>query len=82
MYPLSPDSPDAPGTPNIDDVDSNCVKLSWSKPKSDGGDKIQGYVIEKKEKGKWEWMLLGACSTFAKITNGYRGVKKGKGMCL
>ena len=42
----------------IDDVDLESVKLSWSKPKEDGGDKIQGYVIEAKEKGSTKWKPL------------------------
>ena len=46
------DSPDAPGKPKVEDVDSDSVTLVWSKPSSDGGDRIQGYVIEVKEKGK------------------------------
>lgn len=45
------DTPDAPGSPSIEDIDSDSVTLSWTKPKSDGGDKLQGYVVEYKEKG-------------------------------
>ena len=36
------------------------MKLSWTKPKNDGGDKIQGYVIEKKEKGSDKWEPVNA----------------------
>ena len=41
-----------PGTPTIDDVGKNNVKLSWTKPKNDGGSPIKGrtlvYVYRKK----------------------------------
>ncbi|XP_023931299.1 twitchin isoform X3 [Lingula anatina] len=47
--------PDAPGRPKVDDVDADRVTLSWTRPRDDGGDKIQGYIIEAKEKGgKWK----------------------------
>jgi len=34
------------------------VKLSWTKPKEDGGDKVRGYVVEVKEKGSNKWKPL------------------------
>ena len=43
---------DPPGPPidvKIDDYDKKWVKLSWQKPRFDGGTKITHYVIEKKE---------------------------------
>ena len=54
------DSPGKPGTPEIDDVDEDCVTLSWTKPRDDGGDKVQGYVVEAKEKGSDKWVPLNA----------------------
>ena len=43
-----------PGTPSIDKVTPNSVSLSWEKPLSDGGGKIQGYIVEVKPKdGDW-----------------------------
>ena len=37
------------------DIDESAVTLSWDKPKSDGGKKIQGYVIEYKEPSSNRW---------------------------
>jgi len=56
------DTPGKTGTPSIEDVDEDSVKLSWTPPKSDGGDKVRGYVIEAKEKGSNKWKPLNAKS--------------------
>ena len=32
----------APSTPVVEDVDKNSVKLSWQKPRNDGGSPIKG----------------------------------------
>jgi hypothetical protein len=48
-------APDAPGTPKVDDVDESSVTLTWTKPKNDGGKKIQGYVIEYKDVTSNRW---------------------------
>ena len=47
--------PDAPGSLKVDDIDESSVTLMWSKPKNDGGKKIQGYVIEYKEISANRW---------------------------
>jgi len=52
------DSPGKPGTPVIEDVDKDYVSLSWTKPVSDGGDKVSGYVVEVREKGANKWKPL------------------------
>jgi hypothetical protein len=39
----------------VDDVDSDFVKLSWTKPREDGGSPVEGYVVEVKEKGSDKW---------------------------
>lgn len=39
----------------VDDVDEASVTLKWNKPKSDGGKKLDGYVIEYKEPSSNRW---------------------------
>lgn len=38
--------PDAPGVPIVSDWDTSSVTLNWTRPRSDGGAKIQGYRLE------------------------------------
>uniref|UniRef100_A0A3Q3K5S1 Titin n=1 Tax=Monopterus albus TaxID=43700 RepID=A0A3Q3K5S1_MONAL len=42
--------PDAPGTPYATDVTGESITLSWTPPTSDGGNPIQYYILEKREK--------------------------------
>lgn len=46
---LVADPPGAPENLNVDTVNKNGVKLSWQKPRKDGGAPITGYVIEMKK---------------------------------
>nr|CAD7456920.1 unnamed protein product [Timema tahoe] len=47
--------PDAPEPPKADRVTKDSVTLSWRTPRSDGGSKIKGYLIQKKKKGDSDW---------------------------
>merc|ERR1711874_392404 len=47
--------PDPPGRPNITDHDVTSVSLSWDRPESDGGSKIQGYKIEYRDVIETNW---------------------------
>jgi len=38
--------PDPPGQPRISDWDTSNITLTWDRPRSDGGSRIQGYKIE------------------------------------
>ncbi|KPJ16777.1 Twitchin [Papilio machaon] len=47
--------PSAPEAPKPDRITKDSVTLSWRPPKSDGGAKIKGYIIQQKAKGDKEW---------------------------
>jgi len=52
------DPPDAPGTPVVTSIGGDFVSLTWEKPKSDGGSRITGYWIDKREKGTIAWQQV------------------------
>lgn len=52
------DPPSAPGVPDVTQVGGDFVNLSWEKPASDGGARIQGYVVEKREPGSSHWQRV------------------------
>ena len=49
------DVPEAPGRPDAFDWDINHIDLKWNRPLFDGGSPIQGYHIQKKQKGTTIW---------------------------
>ncbi|KJH43663.1 fibronectin type III domain protein [Dictyocaulus viviparus] len=48
-------TPSAPGQPEAIETSDEFIILQWTRPHSDGGAPIQGYVIEKREVGTKEW---------------------------
>uniref|UniRef100_A0A3B4THA2 Titin n=1 Tax=Seriola dumerili TaxID=41447 RepID=A0A3B4THA2_SERDU len=46
---------DPPGTPVVTAVTRTSVSLSWDKPEYDGGAKVSGYIIERRDlpEGRW-----------------------------
>uniref|UniRef100_A0A3Q2NTX7 Titin n=1 Tax=Fundulus heteroclitus TaxID=8078 RepID=A0A3Q2NTX7_FUNHE len=46
---------DPPGTPVVTTITRTSVSLSWDKPEYDGGSKVSGYIIERRDlpEGRW-----------------------------
>ncbi|XP_070200689.1 twitchin-like isoform X4 [Littorina saxatilis] len=59
------DAPDMPGMPEVAEVGGDFVSLTWDKPKTDGGGRITGYWVEKREHGtdNWSKVNLQPCIT-------------------
>lgn len=47
---------DPPGMPVVTGVTRTSVSLSWDKPEYDGGAKILGYIIERRDLSEGRWM--------------------------
>lgn len=52
------DPPSAPGKPEAKPLSEDSVLLEWEKPSSDGGSRITGYFIEKREVGSDTWQKV------------------------
>ncbi|KAH9366474.1 hypothetical protein HPB48_022308 [Haemaphysalis longicornis] len=52
------DPPSAPGIPVVTEVGGDFVNLSWEKPASDGGARILGYWVDKREVGTQAWQRV------------------------
>ena len=52
------DPPTAPGTPQVTEVGRDFAHISWTKPESDGGARIQGYWVDKREAGSGTWQRI------------------------
>lgn len=52
------DPPSAPGIPKVTEVGGDFINLEWDKPVSDGGARIQGYWIDKREVGSNAWQRV------------------------
>src|SRR5437870_2101950 len=57
-----PDVPDAPSCPKVTAYDSTSVSLEWKPPDYNGSHPIQGYLVEKREKGG-DWIKLNPLPT-------------------
>ena len=54
---LLSDPPEPPNNPpEVLDVTKSSVNLSWSRPKDDGGSRVTGYYIERKETSTEKWV--------------------------
>ena len=60
---LYTDPPGAPGDINVTEVGGDFVSLTWDKPLSDGGGRIAGYYIEKKDANSTNWTRVNMVSS-------------------
>lgn len=48
---------DPPGVPEAVSISKNQIKIQWTKPQYDGGSKVNGYIVERKDlsspEGRW-----------------------------
>lgn len=49
------DVPGMPGIPRSIDSSNDSITVSWTRPRSDGGSAIIGYLLEKRKKGDSKW---------------------------
>ncbi len=50
------DVPSAVNDVTVSDVTSTSCKLRWERPSDDGGSRIDGYLVERDEEGRNEWL--------------------------
>lgn len=55
---FSPAVPDAPGTPDATHVTGNSITLCWTRPRTDGGNEIKHYILERREKKSLRWLKV------------------------
>lgn len=58
------DPPSPPGIPKVTQVGGDFVHLQWDKPENDGGSKVQGYWIDKREMGSMAWQRINVSLCF------------------
>lgn len=49
------DKPGKPGDLTANEVGGDFVNLAWTRPSTDGGGRIRGYIVEKREVGGQNW---------------------------
>lgn len=50
--------PDAPGTPDATHVTGDSITMCWTRPRSDGGNEIKHYILERREKKSLRWVKV------------------------
>lgn len=63
------DPPGPPGIPSVLEVGGDFAHLEWTKPEHDGGTKIQGYWIDKREEGMEAWQRVNVAICVANQIN-------------
>ena len=77
FYIIVTGKPSAPECPKVTEISRDFVSLVWTEPDSDGGSPITGYVIERKDDTKNNWILAShvndASCRSTEITNLFEG---------
>uniref|UniRef100_A0A1I8J9R7 non-specific serine/threonine protein kinase n=1 Tax=Macrostomum lignano TaxID=282301 RepID=A0A1I8J9R7_9PLAT len=63
------DNPKCPGSPEVEEVGEDFVSISWSRPISDGGGRITGYYVDKREAGTDNWTRVNFAPVQTTILN-------------
>ena len=50
--------PEAPGTPDATHITGNSITMCWTRPRSDGGNEIKHYILERREKKSLMWVKV------------------------
>lgn len=50
--------PEAPGTPDATNVTGDTITIGWTRPRSDGGNEIKRYILERREKKSLQWVKV------------------------
>ena len=71
------DVPSAPLNLRASHVTADSVTLDWTRPRSDGGSAITGYVIERRDPASNYWTRVGSTDQRAKTTHVVGGLRPG-----
>ena len=52
------DLPNEPSKPKAENIDKTTVKITWTPPYNTGGSPVTGYVIEKCDVSKGDWVRV------------------------
>uniref|UniRef100_A0A8C0QLT9 Titin n=1 Tax=Chelonoidis abingdonii TaxID=106734 RepID=A0A8C0QLT9_CHEAB len=69
--------PDAPGIPEPTHITGDSITLTWTRPKSDGGNEINQYILERREKKSVRWVKVSSKRAIAETRYRVTGLTEG-----
>ncbi|KAI4788997.1 hypothetical protein KUCAC02_035499, partial [Chaenocephalus aceratus] len=69
--------PDAPGTPDATHVTGNSITMCWTRPRSDGGNEIKQYILERREKKSLRWLKVSSKRTITELRHRVTNLTEG-----